>query len=44
MRLALALLASLAISGCATTGGDPRDPWEGLNRKKTAGARVRKYC
>jgi phospholipid-binding lipoprotein MlaA len=33
MRLVLALLASLTLCACATTGGDPRDPWEGLNRK-----------
>jgi phospholipid-binding lipoprotein MlaA len=37
MRLLLALLASLTLSACATTGsGDPRDPWEGLNRKTFA--------
>jgi phospholipid-binding lipoprotein MlaA len=39
MRIVLALLAALIISGCATTGGngnDPRDPWEGLNRKTYA--------
>jgi phospholipid-binding lipoprotein MlaA len=37
MRLALALLAALMLSACATTGGgDPRDPWEGLNRKTFA--------
>jgi phospholipid-binding lipoprotein MlaA len=36
MRLALALLAALTLSACATTGGDPRDPWEGLNRKTFA--------
>ena len=36
MRLFLALLAALALSACATTGGDPRDPWEGLNRKTFA--------
>jgi phospholipid-binding lipoprotein MlaA len=36
MRLFLALLASLTLCACATTGGDPRDPWEGLNRKTYA--------
>lgn len=39
MRLNLAvviLLASLTLAGCATTGGDPSDPWEGLNRKTYA--------
>ena len=36
MRLLLALLAALTLSACATTGGDPRDPWEGLNRKTYA--------
>lgn len=36
MRLILALLAALTLSACATTGGDPRDPWEGLNRKTYA--------
>jgi phospholipid-binding lipoprotein MlaA len=36
MRLLLAFLAVLALSGCATTGGDPRDPWEPLNRKTHA--------
>jgi phospholipid-binding lipoprotein MlaA len=29
LLVGLALLAG----GCATTGSDPRDPWEGLNRK-----------
>ncbi|HUL97601.1 MAG TPA: VacJ family lipoprotein [Usitatibacter sp.] len=29
LLVGLALLAA----GCATTGSDPRDPWEGLNRK-----------
>ena len=34
MRLILALAIALLAAGCATTGGnDPRDPWEGLNRK-----------
>ena len=32
MRSLLALASFLLISGCATTGGDPRDPWEPLNR------------
>lgn len=36
MRLIFALLAALMLSACATTGGDPRDPWEGLNRKTFA--------
>lgn len=27
-----ALAAALVLAGCATTGGDPRDPWEGYNR------------
>ena len=36
MRLAFALLAALSLAGCATTGNDPRDPWEGLNRKTFA--------
>ena len=38
MRLLLALLIALSVSGCATTdgAGDPRDPWEGLNRKTFA--------
>ena len=36
MRLLFALLTSLLLAGCATTGGEPRDPWEGLNRKTFA--------
>jgi phospholipid-binding lipoprotein MlaA len=37
MRTILAFIAALLVSGCATTGsGDPRDPWEGLNRKTFA--------
>lgn len=33
MRQTLAaLLAATALAGCATAGGDPRDPWEGYNR------------
>ena len=32
----LALAAVLLTAGCATTGNDPRDPWEGLNRKTFA--------
>jgi phospholipid-binding lipoprotein MlaA len=32
----LALAAVLITAGCATTGNDPRDPWEGLNRKTFA--------
>jgi phospholipid-binding lipoprotein MlaA len=35
-RLVVPCLAALALSGCATTGGDPKDPWEGLNRKTFA--------
>ena len=37
MRLLPLLLAlALTLAGCATTNGDPRDPWEGLNRKTFA--------
>jgi phospholipid-binding lipoprotein MlaA len=38
MRLLLAVLVTLVLAGCATSGGggDPRDPWEGLNRKTFA--------
>jgi phospholipid-binding lipoprotein MlaA len=36
MRLLPGLIVLLAISGCATTSNDPRDPWEGLNRKTYA--------
>jgi phospholipid-binding lipoprotein MlaA len=37
MRLLFALLAALTLAGCATTkDGDPRDPWEPLNRKTFA--------
>ena len=36
MRLILALAAALLMAGCATPGNDPRDPWEGLNRKTFA--------
>ena len=37
MRLLALLLSSLLLAGCATTGGgEPRDPWEGLNRKTFA--------
>jgi len=38
MRTIFLLLAALSLGGCATTGGggDPRDPWEGLNRKTFA--------
>ena len=36
MKFLLAFIAALLLSGCATTGGDPRDPWEGLNRKTYA--------
>ena len=34
LRLICAVLVASVMGGCATTGGsDPRDPWEGLNRK-----------
>jgi len=39
MRLFFALAIALTLSACATPGGngnDPRDPWEGLNRKTFA--------
>lgn len=37
MRLLAALALALLASACATTsGGDPRDPWESLNRKTYA--------
>src|ERR1700720_3876664 len=38
MRLLLAVVVALIAAGCATSGGsgDPRDPWEGLNRKTFA--------
>jgi phospholipid-binding lipoprotein MlaA len=36
MRLLAVFLAALVLGGCATTGNDPRDPWEGLNRKTFA--------
>jgi phospholipid-binding lipoprotein MlaA len=38
MRLLLAVPVALVLAGCATPGGsgDPRDPWEGLNRKTFA--------
>jgi phospholipid-binding lipoprotein MlaA len=37
MRSLFALAFVLLLGGCATTnGGDPRDPWEGLNRKTFA--------
>jgi phospholipid-binding lipoprotein MlaA len=35
-RTLLVLLFALVLSGCATTGSDPRDPWEGMNRKTYA--------
>jgi phospholipid-binding lipoprotein MlaA len=34
-RLFLAF-AALLLGACATTGSDPRDPWEGMNRKTFA--------
>ena len=33
--LGLTLAAQLLLAGCATTGADPRDPWESYNRKVT---------
>jgi phospholipid-binding lipoprotein MlaA len=37
MRIPGALLAALLLAGCATTGEtNPRDPWEGFNRKSYA--------
>ncbi|MEO7813040.1 MAG: VacJ family lipoprotein [Usitatibacter sp.] len=36
MRSLALLLTSLLLAGCATTGGTPADPWEGLNRKTYA--------
>ncbi len=36
MRLLLPLLLAFSLAGCATTNGDPHDPWEGLNRKTFA--------
>ena len=36
MRLLAIVLASLVLAGCATTGDNPSDPWEGLNRKTYA--------
>jgi len=37
MRPFALLVVSLALAGCASTGGgDPRDPWEGLNRNTFA--------
>ena len=37
LRLILVVTLALLAGGCATTGGsDPRDPWEGLNRKTFA--------
>lgn len=32
----IALLAAALLAGCATTGSEPHDPWEGLNRKTFA--------
>lgn len=34
-RATLALCVAVLLSGCATTGKDPRDPWEGYNRQVT---------
>jgi phospholipid-binding lipoprotein MlaA len=36
MRIPGALLAALLLAGCATTSDNPRDPWEGFNRKSYA--------
>jgi phospholipid-binding lipoprotein MlaA len=36
MRNLGALWAALLVAGCATTAGEPRDPWEGFNRKAFA--------
>jgi phospholipid-binding lipoprotein MlaA len=36
MRYLLAPALALLLSACATTSHDPRDPWEGLNRKTFA--------
>jgi phospholipid-binding lipoprotein MlaA len=37
MRLLAVMLTSLLLAGCATTeGSDPRDPWQGFNRKTYA--------
>jgi len=35
-NFAAVLITTLLLAGCATTGGDPKDPWEGLNRKTYA--------
>jgi phospholipid-binding lipoprotein MlaA len=35
IRAALALSLAVLLSGCATTGKDPRDPWEDYNRQIT---------
>lgn len=31
-KVCISVLLLLFLSACATTGGDPRDPWEGFNR------------
>jgi phospholipid-binding lipoprotein MlaA len=36
MRFLLAFALALLAAGCAATGNDPRDPWEGLNRQTFA--------
>ena len=36
MRFIALVVLGFALAGCATTGNDPRDPWEGLNRKTFA--------
>lgn len=35
VALGLLLAAQLLLAGCATTGADPRDPWEPYNRSMT---------
>jgi phospholipid-binding lipoprotein MlaA len=32
VRLFFAVLGCVVLSGCASKNGDPRDPWEGMNR------------
>ena len=36
LRLCTLLALALLLGACATTGGNPRDPWEALNRKTFA--------
>ena len=35
-RIFAPCLAAALLSGCATTGSEPKDPWEGLNRNTFA--------